>query len=116
MVVSDPTRALMLPGAIAGALALENDVLMIQSDNHPGTLAKIAERLSEAVVNIEYTYMAATLDSDKGLMILRPNDVDKALRALRQEDSRLGHSPPTGVTSGAPLCSKRGARWPSQAR
>jgi hypothetical protein len=82
MVVSDPTRALMLLGE-TGVLALENDVLMIQADNNPGTLARIAERLSEAGVNIEYTYMAATLDATKGLMVLRPNDVDKALRALR---------------------------------
>ena len=82
MVVSDPTRALMLLGE-AGVLALENDVLMIQSDNHPGTLAQIAERLSQADVNIEYTYMAATINADKGLIILRPNDVEKAMRALR---------------------------------
>jgi hypothetical protein len=51
MVVSDPTRALMLLGE-AGVLAIENDVLMIQRDNHPGTLAKIAERLSNAGVNL----------------------------------------------------------------
>src|SRR5262249_49711468 len=82
MVVSDPTKALMLLGE-AGVLAIENDVLMIESDNHPGTLARIAERLSKANVNIEYTYMAATLDSKKGLIILRPNDVEKASRALR---------------------------------
>src|ERR1700745_708114 len=56
MVVSDPTKALMLLGE-AGALALENDVLLIQSDNQPGILASIAERLSKAGVNIEYTYM-----------------------------------------------------------
>jgi hypothetical protein len=82
MVVSDPTQALMLLGE-AGVLALENDVLMIESDNQPGTLAKIAERLSSADVNIEYTYMAATMESDKGLMILRPSNVELALRVLR---------------------------------
>src|ERR1700704_1172326 len=82
MVVSDPTKALMLLGE-AGALALENDVLMIESDNEPGTLAQIAERLSKADVNIEYTYMAASLKSARGLMILRPSDVDKAMRALQ---------------------------------
>src|SRR5205814_1603733 len=43
MVVSDPTGALMLLGE-AGVLALENDVLMIESANSPGTLARIAER------------------------------------------------------------------------
>ena len=82
MVVSDPTKALMLFGE-AGVLALENDVLMIESDNEPGTLALIAERLSKAGVNIEYTYMAASLKSARGLMILRPSDVDKAMRALQ---------------------------------
>lgn len=82
MVVSDPTRALMLLGE-AGVLALENDVLMIESDNEPGTLGKIAEALRKADVNIEYAYMAATIKSNKGLMILRPSDVDKASRALR---------------------------------
>ena len=82
MVVSDPTRALMLFGE-SGVLALENDVLMIESDNEPGTLAQMAERLSKAEVNIEYAYMAASLKSPRGLMILRPSNVDKAHRALR---------------------------------
>ena len=82
MVVSDPTKALMLLGE-SGVLALENDVLMIEGDNAPGMLAEIAERLSKAEVNIEYAYMAATTKSDRGLMILRPSDVEKAHRALR---------------------------------
>src|SRR5438552_2591366 len=81
MVVSDPTKALMLLGE-SGVLALENDVLMIESDNEPGTLAKIADRLSQANVNIEYAYLATSPKSDKGLMILRASDVDKAQRAL----------------------------------
>src|SRR5229473_6214265 len=50
MVVSDPTKALMLLGG-AGVLALENDVLMIETGNEPGTLAKIAERLALAEIN-----------------------------------------------------------------
>jgi hypothetical protein len=82
MVVSDPMKALMLLGE-SGVLALENDVIMIESDNEPGTLAKIAERLAAANVNIEYAYLATSPKSDKGLMILRPSDVDKAQRALR---------------------------------
>src|SRR5215468_8871287 len=58
MVVSDPTKALMLLGE-AGVLALEADVLMIETANQPGVLAKIPERLADAEVNIEYTYLAA---------------------------------------------------------
>jgi hypothetical protein len=82
MVVSDPTKALMLLGE-AGVLALENDVLMIESGNEPGTLARITERLAKADVNIEYAYMAASPKSDKAMMILRFSDVEKARRALQ---------------------------------
>ncbi len=81
MVVSDPTKTLMLLGE-TGALALESDVLMIESDNEPGTLAKIAESLSKASVNIEYAYLATSPKSNKGLMILRASDVKKAQAAL----------------------------------
>jgi hypothetical protein len=81
MVVSDPTKALMLLGE-ANVLALENDVLMIESGNYPGALAKIAERLSQANVNIEYAYMAASPTSEKAIMIIRPSEVEKAQRTL----------------------------------
>jgi hypothetical protein len=66
----------------SGALALESDVLMIESDNEPGTLAKIADHLGAVQVNIEYAYLATSPKSNKGLMILRPSDVKKAQAAL----------------------------------
>src|SRR3984893_3829767 len=49
MVVSDTTKALMLLGE-GGMIALEAEVLMIESDNEPGTLAAIAEHLAKAGV------------------------------------------------------------------
>jgi hypothetical protein len=81
MVVSDPTKALMLLGE-RGVLALETEVLMIETENHPGVLGRIADLLAEAEVNIEYAYMAATLNSPNGLMILRPDDVEKAHKVV----------------------------------
>jgi len=82
MVVSDPTKALMLLGE-AGVLALETDVLMIETASQPGVLAKIAESLAEAEVNIEYAYLAAGRGSERGLIILRPSDVEKARGVLQ---------------------------------
>ena len=82
MVVSDPTKALMLLGE-AGVLALETEVLMIETTNEPGVLAKIAERLAKAEVNIEYSYLAGGRGAEKGLIVLRPSDVEKAQNALR---------------------------------
>src|SRR5207247_8606329 len=56
MVVSDPTKALMLLGE-AGGVALETEVLTIEPAAQPGVLAKIAERLAAAEGNIEHKYM-----------------------------------------------------------
>ena len=83
MVVSDPTKALMLLGE-AGVLALESDVLTIETTNQPGILAKISDRLADAKINIEYTYLAAGHEMEKGLIILRPSDVERARVALEE--------------------------------
>ena len=82
MVVTDPTKALMLLGE-AGVLALETEVLMIETASEPGVLAEIAERLAKAEVNIEYAYLAGGRGSEKGLIVLRPSDVEKAQNVLR---------------------------------
>lgn len=82
MVVSDPTKALMLLGE-AGVLALETEVLMIETTNQPGVLATIAERLANAEVNIEYVYLAGSRGGNNGLIVLRPSDIEKAHSALQ---------------------------------
>jgi hypothetical protein len=82
MVVSDPTKALMLLGE-AGVLALETEVLMIETASEPGVLAKIADRLANAKINIEYAYLAGGRGAEKGLIVLRPSDVEKAQDVLR---------------------------------
>jgi len=51
---------------------------------NPVFWAKIAERLADANVNIEYIYLAAGREAEKGLIILRPSDVEKARRALEE--------------------------------
>ena len=81
MIVSDPTKALMLLGE-RGVLAFENDVLCIDAVNERGVLGKIADALARAEVNIEYAYFASNITSPKGMIILRPSDVDRAKRAL----------------------------------
>ncbi|MDQ6632504.1 MAG: ACT domain-containing protein [Verrucomicrobiota bacterium] len=81
MVVSDPRKALHIFEE-RGTLVVEDDVLLIEGDNKPGSLAKIAHRLADAKVNIEYAYCATPPDAKKGLLILRVSDAKKALKAL----------------------------------
>ena len=81
MIVSDTRKALIIFEE-HGTLVVESDVLMIEGDNKPGSLAKIAHKLSNAKINIEYAYCATPPDTKNGLLILRPSDCKKALKIL----------------------------------
>ena len=81
MVVNDPGRAMSVFEE-HGTLVVETDVLMIEGDNKPGSLAKICSRLSAAKVNIEYCYCATPPDARKGLLILRVDNAKKAMKVL----------------------------------
>lgn len=81
MVVSDPRRALLLFEE-HGTLVVETEVLMIEGENKPGALARIAHELAKAKVNIDYAYCATPPDARKGLLILRASNVRKALKVL----------------------------------
>jgi len=81
MVVSDTQKALHIFGE-RGVLVVENEVLMINNSNKPGSLSNIAARLSTAKINIDYAYLATTPGSRSGLLILRVANTKKALQVL----------------------------------
>ncbi len=81
MVVND-TRKALLTFEEHGTLVVESEVLMIEGDNKPGSLAQIAHKLAKAKINIEYAYCATASSSKKGLLILRPSNPKKALKIL----------------------------------
>jgi len=81
MVVNDPVKALFVFEE-HGTLVVEDDVLMINGDNKPGSPASLARKLSKAKINIEYAYCATPPDAKKGLLILRVSDARKALKVL----------------------------------
>jgi len=81
MVVSDYRKAMHVFEE-HGALVVEDDVIVIEGNNKPGSLAKIAHALSKAKVNIEYCYSATGPKEKTGLMVMRVSDAKKALKAL----------------------------------
>ena len=81
MLVSDPKGALQVFGEY-GTLVVEDEVLMVEADNKLGSLARIAHRLADAKVNIEYAYCATSQDARKGLLVLRVSNPEKALKLL----------------------------------
>jgi len=83
MVLSDTVRALHIFEE-RGVLAVQNKVLMIENDNKPGSLGKIAARLAKAKINIEYAYLATSPKAKHGLLILRAEDTKGALKVLKK--------------------------------
>jgi hypothetical protein len=77
MVVSDTRKALSIFEA-HGTLVVENEVLMVEHDNRPGTLSELAKKLAAKKVNIEYAYLTGGPHTRKGLLILRPDNIKKA--------------------------------------
>ena len=81
MVVSDYRRALQLFEE-HGTLVVEDDVLMFEGSNKPGEMARIAHKLADAKINIEYCYSATPPKAKQGLLILRVSNPAKALKVL----------------------------------
>lgn len=81
LVVSDYRRALLLFEE-HNVLVVEDDVLMFDGPNKPGSLSKIAHKLTNAKINIEYCYCATPPDAKRGLMIMRVSDPKRAMKVL----------------------------------
>jgi hypothetical protein len=81
MVVSDWRRAQHIFEE-HGTLVVEDDVLMVEGNNRPGSLARIAHKLAAARINIEYCYCATGPTAKRGLLIIRTNNSKKALKVL----------------------------------
>jgi hypothetical protein len=86
MVVSNTEKAMGLFES-HGTLVVESDVLMIQNDNKPGSLSRIANALSARKINIDYGYLASMPSAKKGLLILRVTDPKRALSVLKKLDA-----------------------------
>ena len=81
MIVSDTDKAMSIFEE-HGTLVVENEVLLTEIDNRPGSLSRIAQQLAELKVNIEYAYLATGQSTEKGLMVLRVSDAHKAMEVL----------------------------------
>ena len=81
MVLSDTRKALAIFES-RGTLAIENDVLMLENDNRPGSFSRVARALATHRVEIHYAYLASMPSARKGLLILRVSDLRKARRVL----------------------------------
>lgn len=65
-----------------GYLFFEREVLLLELANEPGALGRAATRWGEAGINLEYAYCAASPGLDRGLVVVKVDQLDRALELL----------------------------------
>ena len=86
LLVSDPEKAREILKEHKYAVSV-TDVICLQMPNEPGTLSKIMKIITQADIFIEYMY---AFSFGKGaLVIIRPDDLDKALSILSKNKVEL---------------------------
>ncbi len=81
MVVSNPVQAAHILGD-GGMMVVESDVVALGLPNKPGALARLADRLSKARVNIEYAYGTTGGTKGKAQVILKVDNIQRARKVL----------------------------------
>ena len=81
LVVDKPEECIKVLKA-AEELVMEREVILLELSNLPGSLGAVARKLADANINLEYAYCAGGPSVDKGLVVVRVNDIEKALKTL----------------------------------
>src|SRR3989338_10123990 len=68
LVVDNPTKALLLLEQ-EELYIMEQEVVILAVENKPGTLAKIAQKLGHADINIQYAYCTAATNQIGGCIV-----------------------------------------------
>jgi len=82
LLVDDLEKASRVLDGIGVHNAVE-EVLGVELDHKPGTVADVVTRLADKGIKIRYAYAAGTPDSNRAMFILSVTDMTDAIEALR---------------------------------
>jgi len=82
LIVSD-TDAGLASLKSAGFTTVVNDVLAVEMEDKPGSLAKLLDVLKEKSINVEYMYAFSSVKTGQAALIFRFEDNESAMKALR---------------------------------
>ncbi len=70
----------------AGFLVNVSEVLAVEVPDRPGGLADVLKVIEQAKMNVEYMYAFAEKRNDKAVLVLRFENTDAAIEALKHSD------------------------------
>ncbi|MHB1400574.1 MAG: amino acid-binding protein [Trichloromonadaceae bacterium] len=66
-----------------------DDVVAVEIEDTPGSLANILSLFLGSRINVEYMYAVAGANLEKAVMVFHFNDIDPAIALLQQNGARL---------------------------
>lgn len=80
-IVDHPTKALLLLEQ-EELYVLEQEVVVVDLDHRPGALARTCQALAQADINISYAYCTAIRQQERGCLVLKTDQPERALEIL----------------------------------
>ena len=69
-----------------GFRVIDCDVLVVDLPNRAGAAGRVAARLADTGINIDYLYASAHPDQERTVLALRAHELDEAEKTLRETD------------------------------
>jgi hypothetical protein len=69
--------------------AFVNEVVAVEVDDQPGSLARLLEPLTQAKIHVAYMYAYGGATSGKAVMVFRFSDNDQAIEVLKQSGRKI---------------------------
>lgn len=88
MVVSEPDKAVGILQANKYT-AVENDVVLVETDDKPGGLSRLLKLLEKDDIQIEFSYTAASESPGIAMMVFRFSDNLKAVEIMEKNGLKL---------------------------
>jgi len=66
-----------------------DDVVAVEIEDSPGCLADLLAIFLGTRINVEYMYAVASAQRDRAVMVFRFNDIDLAIKSLRDNNIKL---------------------------
>ena len=83
IIAANPDKAVEILSQ-GGFMAKQTDVLAVEVEDRPGGLAHVMEVFSKNKVNIEYMYASLERNQDKAIIIIKVEEVQKAIRIVEE--------------------------------
>ncbi len=84
---TEPTKKVLTS---LGAEHSWSDVLAVEMDNKPGSLARVLERLAEEHINVEYAYVSNAMSAGRSMGIFHTSNPKKAQQVLNDTSGSFG--------------------------